>query len=146
MNESDDELDIVMDEVVEAPKRTKKAITAAQKAARIQNLAKGRKKRLDALKKKKKHQQKYEVSDSDSSSSSSSSDSDIILTKRKKGGKHKKPREDDRIEKLESMVMGLTAKVQKQKIKAKLQRQDKPLPITQHDEATQHLKSRLLNI
>jgi len=75
---------------MEAPleKKPKRQLTDKQKAARIDNLAKGRKKRMEMIKQKKEmKEQEYDISSDDSYDSDSSSGSDndaFVISKAKK--------------------------------------------------------------
>ena len=71
---------------MEAPAKPKRTITEKQKAARIQNLANGRKKRMDAIKQKRESKdQEYDISSDESYDSDSSSDNDaFVISKAKK--------------------------------------------------------------
>jgi hypothetical protein len=96
-------------------KKEKKKITDKQKAARIENLKKGRELRMKNLKKKK-DQTEYDLDDSDDSDSSD----DELLTSIMKP-KAKKPKEEpkmdnDRIHKLESAFTKMI-KLQKHQMK-----------------------------
>lgn len=64
-------------------------ITDKQKAARMANLAAGRKKRMEQLKQKKeaKKEEEYDLSSNEENDSSSESDNDAFIISKKKSGK-----------------------------------------------------------
>ncbi len=81
-----------MEEIKET-KKVKKTMTEKQKAARMLNLANGRKKRMEMIKQKQESKShcEYDIeSDNDSDSSSSGDESDFVISKKKKTIKPKK--------------------------------------------------------
>ncbi len=84
-------------------KKVKKTMTEKQKAARMLNLANGRKKRMEMLKQKQESKSNtYDIeseNDSDSDSSSSGDESDFVISKKKKTIKPKKVAFNEVIEK-----------------------------------------------
>ena len=126
-------------------KKPKKAMTKKQEAARLENLARGRKKRMDMLKEKKETVE-YDLSSNDYEQSGSDSDDGYDLIKKKSVKKEKpkkeekehkdKPKEEklhdfrNELDELKNIMIDI-AKVQKKQSKRKTHRDKIIIPIPQ---------------
>jgi hypothetical protein len=119
----------------------KKPMTDKQKAARMENLKKGREKRMEAMKNKKEQKQdEYDISsDNEQESDSSSDDEGFVISKKKPVSKQKaKPRSRDDVafpsftpkeefDDLKNMVRELALMQKKSNKTMKKQQNNKPV-------------------
>jgi len=115
--------------------RIPRPMTEKQKAARLANLAAGRKKRLEEIKQNKDKGEDYDDYDPSSDSDSSDSDAFVIKKKKKQPPKRELIREKDlpyaqksEIEELRDMVYQLADITKKQAKKQKAARKKVPRP------------------